>query len=81
MSERLGIVLDHLRDTLNFYDDVHGLRIFRKHLGWYIEAAMRPLDAAQRRAAKSRLCQMISARDVESALIALWAREVMDLAA
>jgi tRNA-dihydrouridine synthase B len=81
MSERLGIVLDHLRDTLNFYDDVHGLRIFRKHLGWYIEAAMRPLDAAQRRAAKSRLCQMISARDVESALIALWSREVMDLAA
>jgi nifR3 family TIM-barrel protein len=81
MSERLGIALDHLRDTLSFYGDAHGLRIFRKHLGWYIEAASRPLDAAQRRAAKSRLCQMISPRDVEAALTALWSCEVLGLAA
>ncbi len=78
---RLGIVLDHLRDTLAFYGDAHGLRIFRKHLGWYVEAAPSPMDAARRRAAKSRLCRMISARDVESALTELWSGEVMKLAA
>jgi nifR3 family TIM-barrel protein len=69
---RLGIVLDHLSDTLAFYGERLGLRIFRKHLGWYVEAAPWPASAAARRAAKSALCRLESAREVEAGLAALW---------
>ncbi len=72
MPSRLAIALDHLADSIGFYGDEHGLKIFRKHLGWYVEFA--PVgDAESRRAAKSRLCRLQSAREVEAALTALWA--------
>ena len=71
MAARLEIALAHLADSLAFYGDEHGLKIFRKHLGWYVECA--PFaDAEARRGAKSRLCRLASAREVEAALIALW---------
>jgi nifR3 family TIM-barrel protein len=81
LSERLGIALDHLRDSLGFYGDGHGLKIFRKHLGWYIETAPLPLSIEQRRAAKSRVCRLTSGAEVEAALKALWSGEPMKLAA
>lgn len=80
-SARLGIALEHLRDTLAFYGDALGLRIFRKHLASYVEAAALPVNALARRAAKSRLCQMTSAREVESALTALWSERAEKIAA
>ncbi|HUO97367.1 MAG TPA: tRNA dihydrouridine synthase DusB [Rhizomicrobium sp.] len=72
MRERLGLVLEHLRDTLAFYGDTLGLKIFRKHLAWYVEQAPWPADADVRRAEKSRLCRMTSPAEVEGALKALW---------
>jgi tRNA-dihydrouridine synthase B len=81
MEERLAIALDHLRDSMNFYDEALGLKIFRKHLGWYVENAPAPVDAEVRRAAKSRLCRMTSAAEVEDGLTALWSGEWMKLAA
>ncbi len=72
VETRLGIVLDHFRDTLAFYGDRLGLRIFRKHLGWYVEAAPWPADASARRAAKSALCRLESPGAVEAGLISLW---------
>jgi tRNA-dihydrouridine synthase len=39
LAERLVIALEHLRCSLRFHGDVHGVKIFRKHLGWYIENA------------------------------------------
>ncbi len=69
---RLGIALEHFTDTLRFYGDALGLKIFRKHLGWYIEQALCPADPVLRRAARARLCQIDSARGVESALTELW---------
>jgi tRNA-dihydrouridine synthase len=82
METRLGLVLDHFRDSLAFYGatartggDALGLKMFRKHLGWYIEAAPLPLDASARRAAKAALCRMDSAREVEAGLSALWLGE------
>jgi tRNA-dihydrouridine synthase B len=80
-SERLAIVFDHLRESLSFYGDVHGLKIFRKHLGRYIELAPWPSDSDQRRAAKSQICRMASASEVEDALAALWCGETVKLAA
>ena len=70
---RLGIALEHFTDTLRFYGDTLGLKIFRKHLGWYVEQALCPADPALRRAAKARLCQIDNAKGVESALTELWA--------
>jgi len=72
VAARLGIALEHFTDTLRFYGDALGLKIFRKHLGWYVEQALCPADAAQRRATKARLCQIDNAHGVESALTELW---------
>jgi tRNA-dihydrouridine synthase B len=72
LPRRLEIVLDHLADSLRFYGDAMGLRIFRKHLGWYVENAPIPLSKETRRAAKAELCRLTNAREVEAALTALW---------
>jgi tRNA-dihydrouridine synthase B len=78
---RLGIALEHFTDTLRFYGDALGLKIFRKHLGWYIEQALYPADPVARRAAKARLCQIDNARGVESALVALWFNSTLSIPA
>ncbi len=70
---RLGIALDHFRDSLRFYGDALGLKVFRKHLGWYVERAPWPESADARRAAKSRLCRLERPQEVEAGLTALWA--------
>ena len=72
LQERFGIVLDHFRDTLAFYGDALGSRVFRKHLGWYVENAPWPASAEARRAAKSRLCRLATPREVEAELAELW---------
>ncbi|HEX4506738.1 MAG TPA: tRNA dihydrouridine synthase DusB [Alphaproteobacteria bacterium] len=71
-AERLVIVLEHFRDSLRFYGDALGLKIFRKHLGWYVENAPWPAAAEARRAAKARLCRIERPAEVEAALTALW---------
>jgi tRNA-dihydrouridine synthase len=65
-------VLDHLADSLRFYGDALGLKIFRKHLGWYIEQAPYPASYDERRGARGVLCRMHSAAEVEAALNRLW---------
>jgi len=72
LTERFAIVLDHLADSLRFYGDALGLKIFRKHLGWYIERAPSPASPDERRAARGMLCRMDSGGDVEAALSRLW---------
>jgi nifR3 family TIM-barrel protein len=73
-EERLAIVLGHLSDSLAFYGETLGLRMFKKHLGWYVENAPWPACPAARRAAKSQLCRLETARQVEAQLSELWAR-------
>jgi tRNA-dihydrouridine synthase B len=73
LASRLGIALQHFTDTLRFYGDALGLKIFRKHLGWYVEQALFPADPALRRATKAHLCQIDNAHGVESGLTELWA--------
>lgn len=69
---RLAIVIEHLRASAAFYGLPLGLKMFRKHLGWYIEQAPWPADPAQRRAAKARLCRLETPDEVETALATLW---------
>jgi tRNA-dihydrouridine synthase B len=72
LPERLAVVLDHFRESLRFYGDALGLRVFRKHLAWYVERAALPICAEARRTAKSRLCRLTDPLEVEAALIGLW---------
>jgi tRNA-dihydrouridine synthase B len=81
LASRLGIALEHFTDTLRFYGDALGLKIFRKHLGWYVEQALCPADPGLRRAVRSRLCQIDNARGVESALAALWSNSALPILA
>lgn len=78
---RLALVLEHLRASLAFYGETLGLRMWRKHLGWYVERAPWPADPSTRRAAKSALCRLESAREVECGLRALWREDGAVLAA
>ncbi len=81
LASRLGIALEHFTDTLRFYGDALGLKIFRKHLGWYVEQALCPADSGLRRNTKARLCQIDNAKDVESALAALWSHSALSIPA
>lgn len=78
---RLGIVLDHLGEALAFYGERLGLKIFRKHLGWYVERAPWPAQADVRREAKALLCRLDSAGAVAEGLTALWQNDFERLAA
>ncbi|MFI4975814.1 MAG: tRNA dihydrouridine synthase [Caulobacterales bacterium] len=80
-AERTGIVLDHLALSLSFYGERLGLRVFRKHLAAYIEAAPWPSSAQARRAARADLCRLDSARELEARLSDLWNSEPRRLAA
>jgi nifR3 family TIM-barrel protein len=69
---RFGIVQEHFRQTLAFYGDRLGMKIFRKHLGWYAEQAPWPATPEARRQAKARLCRLETASEIEAALAGLW---------
>jgi nifR3 family TIM-barrel protein len=71
-EQRLGIALDHFRDSLAFYGDRLGLKIFRKHLAAYVEHAPWPADPQARREARSFLCRLDDPAAVERGLTALW---------
>jgi len=72
MTERLAIALEHLSDTIAFYGERFGVRVFRKHLAAYIGQAPFPESAEERRAAKARLCQLSGPAAVERELANLW---------
>ena len=71
-AERARIVVDHLDASVRFYGECLGLRMFRKHLAAYVDAAAWPADAEARRNARARLCQMKTPGEVVAALNALW---------
>lgn len=72
MEERLAIVLEHLSDTIAFYGERFGVRVFRKHLAAYIEQAPYPESAQERRAAKARFCQLNDADSITNQLRRFW---------
>jgi nifR3 family TIM-barrel protein len=80
LEQRLTIVLEHFQAALDFHGDHHGVRIFRKHLGWYIEAAPTPHDPALRRQAKATLCRLEDPKSIIEGLIRLWSSDHESLA-
>ncbi len=69
---RLRIALDHFRDSLEFYGERLGLRIFRKHLAAYVDGAPWPASAQARRDARAMLCRLEVPAAIEQGLAALW---------
>jgi nifR3 family TIM-barrel protein len=78
---RLSIALDHFRDSLAFYGDRLGLKIFRKHLAAYIEQAPWPVSVEARREARGALCRLEAPAAVEQGLTQLWSEPERRLAA
>ncbi len=71
-ADILEAVLVHFAETLRFYGDGLGLKIFRKHLGWYVERACSAGTAEGRRAAKARLCRIENPNDLVADLSQFW---------
>lgn len=74
-AQRWRIVTDHMAASIAFYGLPLGLKMFRKHLGWYVIQAPWPADETLRREAKSRLCRLEGPGAVSDALAALWGVE------
>jgi nifR3 family TIM-barrel protein len=72
VETRLEIALEHFDDSLRFYGDRLGLRIFRKHLSAYVEHAPWPANADVRREARAALCRLDDPAAVEAGLTQLW---------
>jgi tRNA-dihydrouridine synthase len=72
---RLEIVFEQLEASLAFYGPELGLKIFRKHLGWYVEQAPWPADAQARRQAKAALCRLDDPAVIRAELARLWLAE------
>jgi len=80
LAERFEILCAHLAESLKFYGEALGLKVFRKHLGWYVTGA--PLgDTASRRQAKAHLCQIDRAQALETALAAFWSQHPLSIVA
>ena len=71
-EERLAIAVTHFRRSLGFYGQNLGLKMFRKHLASYIEAAPWPDDEQARRVARAALCRLEDPAAIEDGLAALW---------
>ncbi|MDE2466244.1 MAG: tRNA dihydrouridine synthase DusB [Alphaproteobacteria bacterium] len=69
-AAQLEIALAHFAESLRFHGDQHGVRIFRKHLGWYIDGIVH--DDSARRAARGWLCRLNEPQAVEQGLRTLW---------
>lgn len=66
------LVIDHLRDSLDFYGALLGLKMFRKHLAAYIDQAPYPASSEARRGARAMLCRLDSLDEIEAGLADLW---------
>jgi nifR3 family TIM-barrel protein len=75
---RLAILLEHMSASLKFYGDALGLKVFRKHLGWYVENG--PLGTpATRREMKATLCRIEDVAALEKAVSKFWLNTALSI--
>lgn len=67
-------VLMHYEDMLSHYGREYGVRIARKHLGWYVEAAA--ADPCEAKHWRARLCRNDDSRAVKDLLKAFYDRKI-----
>jgi nifR3 family TIM-barrel protein len=80
-AARAAIVRRHFTASLSFYGEQFGLRMFRKHLAAYVEAAPWLATGETPRAARARLCRLDTASGVLGAISDLWTETPRRLAA
>jgi nifR3 family TIM-barrel protein len=68
LSDSAGLLIEHMQASMAFYGDGLGLRMFKKHLGAYIEASTHDPDPSVRRQDKARLCRMDDPAAIEQAV-------------
>ena len=73
LAERADILLEHMALSLDFYGAHLGLRMFKKHLGAYIEASTHHPDPQVRRQDKGRLCRLDDPNAIATEVRALMA--------
>ena len=73
LAERVDILLEHMGLSLAFYGPHLGLRMFKKHLGAYIEASPHDPDPQVRRQDKGRLCRLDDPHQIATEVRALMA--------
>ncbi len=73
LTERAEILLEHMELSLHFYGAALGLRMFKKHLGAYVEASPHHADPQVRRQDKARLCRLDDPRAITAEVRALMA--------
>jgi tRNA-dihydrouridine synthase B len=78
---RAAIVADHLEASIRRHGPIGGVRLFRKHLAAYLEAAPWPGSPALRREARSRLCRLDAAGEIIDGVRDLWAGQSQRMAA
>jgi tRNA-dihydrouridine synthase B len=65
------ILLEHMEASLAFYGEGLGLKMFKKHLGSYIESGTYHPDPAIRRLDKGRICRLDNSRQIANEVSAL----------
>jgi len=81
LAERADIIVEHLERSLMLYGEPLGLRVFRKHLAAYIEAAPALGTPQDRRGAARILCRLGDATDIVRAVEGLFRQGAMPIPA
>ncbi len=76
-----AVVRRHFAASLSFYGERLGLRMFRKHLAAYVEAAPWLATGETARTARARLCRIETVSGVQAAIDDLWTQAPRRLAA
>lgn len=71
LSAWADILLEHMDESLHFYGSHLGLRMFKKHLGSYIESGSYTSDSVMRRQDKGRICRLDDPLEIEHQIRAL----------
>lgn len=75
LKEQGTIALSHYADMIVHYGDVLGVRLARKHLAAYVDAAPVEMDLDERRIFRARICQIASPEKTADALRAFFEGE------
>jgi nifR3 family TIM-barrel protein len=73
IADQMALRIEHYESMIDFYGDVYGVRIARKHLGWMVQrlAEQQRLDEAQSRSWRGKLMSAKTAGEVVKLLGAL----------
>lgn len=80
-GQKLGLILRHYRDMLDFYPAGKGLRVARKHLAGYVDAAPSHLPEEKLSELKSQICQSTDPAMVETLMTDIYGADPAEMAA